>query len=352
MEPAEHVAAIAALEPVGDGTGWGRIVVRDERRTTGVEQSVKLWLFGMEPFADFVVRVEGVELATVTTDGDGYAVLSLHSQAKAQLELTEALPSARDLESVTVFDTSLAAVLEGTFTVIRQSGADLLHHERIALEDVTGGDATGVAAVAESDSDEQGFFTRASGLVPGSSYQVVVDGFRLAILTADLEGQAALEMTAPAEDNPLPAEVLPVSSFRIVEWYLGEDLLLWGAFSGEPDCEKLRGAVLEVTDEGFVIKVGSHRILVIVTDETRFENLEDGVDIDEGDVVVVEGCWDGEALVAEWVLLVEDDDEPECEKLRGVVLEVGEDGFVMTVGSHRVRIAVTDETRFEDFELL
>lgn len=358
-EPTELVAAFAALEPVGERSGWGRIEVRDERQTSGSVRTVDIRLCQMTPNSTFEIDVQGMELAAVTTDGDGYAELAFSSTDKGQRVLPVGFPSAADLESVTVLDESLAAVLEGRFTVIRHAWAEFRHSQRIALVDVTGGGATGVAAVGESDAGEQAFITHASGLVPGTSYTIVVDGFPLAIVIADAEGQASLEMVAPAEENPIPAELLPVSEIRIVEWYLGDDLLLWGAFSGDPECETLRGEIQYVEGDEILIRVADtqakRRIWIKVTRETQFREFEELSDLGAGDVIVVEGCWRDEMLVASWILLAEPYVEPECDGFRAVVEEVGADKLVLRpTGDDRraIVVRVSGSTELEGFDRL
>ena len=89
--------------------------------------------------------------------------------------------------------------------------------------------------------------------------------------------------------------------------------MLSGEFSGvsdsggddeEPEeCDEFRGVVLQVGDRRLVMERGEQRIVVAVTEETEFEGFKELSELAEGDVVVVEGCWDGDVLVAWWIVL-------------------------------------------------
>jgi molybdopterin-guanine dinucleotide biosynthesis protein len=347
-----HVAAFAALEPVGSESGWGRILVRDDYRSSGSQRAVKVWVFGLEPGGQYDVEAEGVAIGTVTTDGDGDGELQLHTETEGKGVLS-ALPPAGDIVSAAVVDRSLAVVLEGTFSTVSQQLDDAVEYEeKITLEDVTGGFATGMACVRVKESDAQQFVTRGSRLAPGESYRILVDGYLAGAVTADVEGQAALELEHPDEENPLPAELQPVTEIRSVEWYHGEELLLAGTFLGEPECETVRGVVVEITDDGFVMEVGDRHLSVVVTEETVFREFEHLYDLDEGDAVKVEVCFRGDLLVAEWILLVEDDDEPECIETRGEVLRVGVDELLLLTGDEELVVVVNEDTLFKGFEHL
>jgi hypothetical protein len=104
-----------------------------------------------------------------------------------------------------------------------------------------------------------------------------------------------------------------------------------------------------LADLGFVLQVGDDFVEVAVTEETVFKGFESLDQLDGGEAVVLEGCFDGEVLVAVWVCLVEDDD---CVELHGIVAERTDLGFVLQVGDDFVDVAVTDETVFKDFESL
>jgi hypothetical protein len=315
----DHVAAFAALEPVGGETGWGRIVVRDDLLPNGVHRSVQVWLHELQPQMPYQVEAQGVVLGTVRTDRQGHAWLKLQSSGQGHDVVPEALPPAGDIVSAQVRDELLAPALEGTFSVVRHHEADLVVYEdKTELEDVTGGDAVGMACVRVKQSGAQQLVTRASRLVPGEVFRVVVDGVLAGVVTADEEGQAWMELESPDDDNPLPLELQPVTEIELVQWFHDDSLLLMGSFTGEDDdeeeeeCEEVRGVILEVGEKGFVLqapaKVEGRTVKVAVTEETRFKGFEELADLDEGDVVVVEGCWDGEVLVAKWVALAEDDD--------------------------------------------
>jgi hypothetical protein len=349
--PANHVSAFAALEPVGMVSGWGRIVLRDDNLPAGQERSVKAWVFGIEPHSSFAVEAEGVVVGVVTTDHRGDGFLELSSSSGKDVEVPSGLPPAGDVVTALVVDSSLAVVLEGTFSTVRQLEEDEISFEnKVELVDVTGGSATGMACVRVMASGAQEFVSRASRLEPGVSHSVVVDGFPAGVVTADPEGQAALELAFPAEDNPLPDELMPVNQLEVVEWFRGETQLLVGSFEDEPECVRLEGTVVEVTDDGFVLETGDGPVKVVVTNTTHFKEFESLDQIDEGDRVVFEACYQADVLIAEWVWLVKDDDEPDCVEARGTVLRIGESEFVIESEGEELWIVVTDDTLFEGIE--
>jgi hypothetical protein len=141
----------------------------------------------------------------------------------------------------------------------------------------------------------------------------------------------------------------------------GEVVLLEGCFDGDvlvaawiklledDDCVELRGVVAERTELGFVLEVGDDRVYVAVTDETEFMYFESLDQLDGGEVVLLEGCFDGDVLVAAWIKLLEDDD---CVELRAVVAELLDTGFVVQLGDEFVTVMVTGETWLKNFESL
>jgi hypothetical protein len=190
----------------------------------------------------------------------------------------------------------------------------------------------------------------ATGLVPGLLYAIVVDTLEVGIVTADEEGQAGLELHAPAEEDALPDALQPVDNIRTVEWFEGELLILSGVFSGESDslCHELKGWFAGLTEDGFVLKKGAVEVEIVVTDDTEFEGFDDLGDLEEGDRLEVEVCADGERIVARSVEL--EDRERECGEFRGTFAGLTDDGFMLLKGDHELEVTVTDETELEGFD--
>jgi hypothetical protein len=73
----------------------------------------------------------------------------------------------------------------------------------------------------------------ATGLEPGRSYSIQVDGFVAGVVTAGAGGQASLELEHPDDENPLPPEMQPVEDLRLVEWKDAQGVtVLAGSFTG------------------------------------------------------------------------------------------------------------------------
>lgn len=115
----------------------------------------------------------------------------------------------------------------------------------------------------------------------------------------------------------------------------------------ERECEYLRGTVIGRTEGGFLLQMGDHRIEVVVNEETELKGFDSLDDLDGGEFVSLEGCFDGDVFVAAWIKLSEDDD---CVELHGVVAERTESGFMLQVGDDLVQVAVTDETKLKGFD--
>jgi len=303
LPQAVHGSAYAALQPVGAASGWGRVVVRDADLPSGLHRTVQVWLFGMEPRTEYLIEVDGVEIGTILTRASGSGILKLQNVGSGHDPVPGDLPPAELLESTTAFGPGVAPTLEGTFTSVSHPGGDITYEEEIALEDVTGGEAAGMAKVEMKEDGHQEFKTHATGLVPGSTYSVIVDGLTVASVTADEQGQAWVHLEDPDDDNPLPPELLPVSEIVTVEWWDPAGvLLLSGAFTGVGVCGHLTGTVTDITDNGFIIETDAGPVTVAVTDDTEWDDFGDH-ELAVGDMVKVEGCWDGDVLVAEEVEL-------------------------------------------------
>ena len=352
---ADHVVAYAALDALPGETGWGRFVVRDDLLPSGDERSVVVSLFGLEPRAEYMVEADGVEVGTIFTDRRGDASLKLKTRGRGSDDVPSELPSADAILEASVSHVLGHMVLDGAFTVIREHVTDpTVHSEKIRLEAEEGFDAEGMAGVCRKESGAQGFVTLVAGLEPGLSYSIVVDTIVVGIVTADEEGQAGLELRVPDDENPLPDAMQPVDNIRNVQWFQGDLLILSGVFTGESDtddrCHEFEGQFVQLTDDGFVLRKHDVDVEIVVTDETEFEGFDDLAELEEGDRLEVEACWDGEDLVATSVELEEL--ERECDELRGEVVSRTDNGFVLQTGDDRVEVVVTDETRFKGFDSL
>jgi uncharacterized membrane protein YgcG len=229
-----QVTAMAALEPVGAAEGWGRVRVADQASPAGVRRSMTVGLFGLTPSTELTLFVDNVEVGVLTTDDQGDAHLRLESPSDVFPPVPDGLPPAGELTLALVVDASAAPTLEGEF-VVRTHGQPgrIVYAERIGLEPVDTAEACGMARVTRDASDTQTFATAAGRLVPGESYQVVVDGFLAGAVTADSIGHARLRLSTADDDNPLPAEMQPIEDLRLVEWVDGSGtIVLSGSFTG------------------------------------------------------------------------------------------------------------------------
>jgi len=351
-----HVVAFAALEPVDDGgSGWGRFVARDAALPSGMKRTVQVKLFGLLPGTEYTIMADGVEIGSIVTDEDGDGVLKLQTDGEGHDEVPDELPGAADLEEASVYYPEDSMVLFGEFTVVREHVADrLVHFEKIRLEHPTGGDPRGMATVARKKAGAQAVATMGTGLVPGASYRIVVDTVEVGTVTADAQGQAYFERHVPADENPLPASMQPVDDIRIVDWFLGDVLVLTGTFSGNDDddehCAKIRGTVVEATGDLLVVEVGDRQVEIVITPDTEFDGFDDLSELEMGDVVKVEACWDGEQLVARSVELKEP--HPECRAFPGTFAGIVDGGFTLRVGDSDMKIVVIDDTEFQKFDEL
>ena len=355
----DHVVAYAALDALESDSGWGRFVVRDDLLPSGDERTVRVSVFGLDANAEYVIHADGVEVGTVVTDRRGDASLKLKTRGRSSEDVPNDLPPANEIVAASVHDAWQTTVLEGEFTVVREHITDpTVHSENIRLEDETGGDAKGMAAVCRKESGAQGFATMAAGLEPGLTYSIEVDATVVGIVTADEEGQAGLELHVPADENPLPDALQPVDNLRSVRWFQGDLLVLTGVFTGDSDtenrCDELEGWFGGLTDDGFLLRKGDHEVEIVVTDDTEFEGFGDLSQLEDGDWLEVKACKDGELLIAGSVELEEH--ERECKELHGAFIESTENGFVMRIGGPDTgadtEIVVTDETEFEGFDKL
>ena len=342
-----HTSAFAALQPVGEAEGWGRIVVRDAELPTGLHRMVEVWLFGMEPGAEFGVSIDGVELGTLRTRPSGSGVLKLQSMGQGHGPVPEGLPPAGGLMDALVTGPG-GSVLEGSFSVFGSPGGPTTYEEQITLEDVTGGGAEGWAKVEMKGEEHQEFKTHATGLVPGETYTVIVDGLELATLVADVQGQARLHREWPDDDNPLPDGLLPVSEIVAVEWHGPEGLLLRGSFAGLGACDTFLGTVTAIADGGFALETDSITIEVATTGDTKWDDFGDH-ELAVGDRVKVEGCWDGDVLLANEIELKNPDHDDECGSVVGTVGAIAEGVVTIVNGARQVEVLTDGDTEWVGF---
>jgi len=346
--------AIAALFPIGETSGWGRIKVEDSANDTkSFEREVSVELFGLEPSAQYTISADDVGLGQVYTDAQGWATLKLRTPSTRYPPVPQELPAATDLQSATVTDSSGAFVLEGRFIRFGDGWSGRPKYvERIVLEDVNGSGVTGIAKVESDDDSRQVFLTCAAGLTPGSQYAIVVDGFQAGLVTADVVGQARLRLASDDDENPLPEELEPVEDIRQVEWRDGNDeVLLSGSFTGVPDNGDMRnitGQITELAANGFSFMTPDGILQVVVNDDTVFENFASLDDLAIGDIVKVEGSLDGSTITAARVKLMVhmgDDDR----EFMGEITAIASDGFTLQTPMGSYQVTVTPDTVFENF---
>jgi len=351
--------AIAALSPIGAATGWGRVKIEEQTQIDGtLKREVTAELFSLDPSAEYTVTVDDVMLGQVFTDAQGWAVLKLESPSTEFPPVPDELPRVADLVSAAVTDASDAFVLEGSFVQVGDPWeGDPDYEERIVLEDVTGIGVAGIAKVESNGASKQVFETRASGLIPGDQYRIVVDGFEAGLVTADAVGQARLRLEYLDDENPLPEELTPVEDIRQVEWLDGNDeILLSGTFTGVPnndgwgEKDSFGGLITEFTADGFTLQTGMGAVQVVVTSETVFENFSSLDELAIGDMVQVEGSIDGTTVIAETIELKIHNDEEIT--FAGQITEFTADGFILQTGMGTVQVVVTSETVFENFSSL
>lgn len=366
----ESREAIASLAPVGATTGWGRLELEDERRSGAVSREAEVLLFALEPESLYAVQVDGVALISVRTDAFGDATAKLGSSDDSRPPVPSSLPGAATARWATVTDASGGLVLEGAFHISSSgddggSGSPSIHEERIALDDVAGVRATGVAKVERDVDDSQEFETRASGLSPGTSYRIEVDGFAAGIVTADAVGQAFLELEHPDDSNPLPAALQPVEALRLVQWTrVDGPLVLSGSFTGvsnggdgglDDGDGSFEGFVTALGTSGFTLLIGGTELAVVVTAATVFEDVA-GLDrLVVGDAVEVHGTRDGDILTATRVERrgeLGDDGDGDwgdgATSIEAHIVTLRADGFDLGSSAATITVVISDATEWED----
>jgi hypothetical protein len=346
-----HSLAYAALEPVGD-EGWGRILVRDDDLPSGLRRTVQVWLFDLEPWSEYLVMIGETEIGIVHTRASGNGVLKLQTTGRGHDRVPLDLPATDELEEAMVFDMNDALVLQGAFSTFTKppGGGATTYEEEISLVDVTGGEATGMAKVEMKESGAQEFTTRAAGLLADATYTVVVDTLTVAVVTTDEQGHARVHLEHPDDDNPLPPELKPVSEIVTVQWWDGDGVkVLEGSFTGAGYCDRVHGVVTSLNSDGFVLETDDGSITVRTTEETTWDDF-DGREVEVGDKVKVEGCWDDEVLVADEVEYVGLDDEEDCGSVIGIVTSIDVGSFQVERGHRLINVLTTGETEWEGFD--
>lgn len=348
LPQAIHGTAYAALQPVGAATGWGRITVRDDDLPSGLHRTVQVWLYGMEPRTVYSIEINGIEIGVIMTRPSGSGVLKLQNLGRGHDPVPDDLPSVDLLELAVVFGPDGDPTLEGEFSSFTHPESETTYEEEIPLEDVTGGNASGMAKVEMKEDGHQEFKTHATGLVPGATYSIRVDGF-VATVTADGQGQAWVHFEDPDDDNPLPPDLLPVSDIVTVEWLdpTGEPLL-YGTFTGLGACRHIKGTVTAIYVDRFTIETDLDSVDVVITDTTEWENIDEH-DLTIGDSVKVYGCWDDDVFVAQIVELKNDGSESACATLVGVIGDVSGENFILNTDEGPIPVVPTEDTKWDDF---
>lgn len=245
---ADHVSAVAALEPIGAVEGWGRAMVRDQLLPDGDSRRfVAFRVVGLDPDSEYEARVVSVVdtadteilVGVIATDAAGDGVLRLGWPEEYFPPVPGDVPSADSLSLARVYDASLGLALEGEFVYDWFGGTgptDIVHLERIDLEPDIDPDAKGVAKVYRTEDDTQTFETRACRLEPNASYQVMLgkegEETVAGVVTTDGVGHGELVLTTA--DGSLPTALQPIEELRYVGWVDSEgDVVLSGTLTGE-----------------------------------------------------------------------------------------------------------------------
>ncbi len=344
-----HETAFAALGAVGDAEGWGRAVVRDDQLPSGLHRTVQVWLFDMSPRTEYLIEVNGDPIGAILTRSSGSGILKLQSTGKGHDPVPEDLPPAAEVTSIMVYAPGPELVLEGYFTVLALNGGLTIYEEEIDLEDVDNLGVAGMAKVEMKDGGHQEFKSHATGLEPGSTYTVVVDSELVGALTADAQGQARIHLEDPDDNNPLPTSMKPVSDIVSVEWRNSGDVqILFGQFTGAGVCEHLVGTVSMINPDGFTLETADGPVSIVTTDATEWEDVDEFT-LAVGDKVKVEGCWNGNELIAEVVELKSRNEPETCSVYVGEITSVSGENFLLTTESEIIEVLTTDETELVGF---
>jgi hypothetical protein len=273
------------------------VTVEDHWSRGALVREIDVRLVGLAPRSPFTLRLDGVEVGRFETDAAGDGGWSLRVQGSGW-STSSLLPRAERLREASVLDDSRAFVLDGSFaTRSGDDGGSSLHEERIPLSGA--GSATGIAKVEREADGRQELDTRATGLEPGRSYRIVVDGHLAGVRTANPVGQASLQLEAPDNEDPLPPQLQPVESLRVVQWLdSSESLVLSGTFTGVSRAGdddggmevELKGTVGAVGAGGFELGTAGGTVEVRVSASTSWlEGLAGIGDLAPGMFVEAEG---------------------------------------------------------------
>jgi hypothetical protein len=358
LPQALHGTAFASLEPIGEVsgevTGWGRIVVRDANLPSGLKRFIQVWLFGLEPRTGYLIKIDSVEIGTVQTRASGNGVLKLQNDGRGHQMVPPDLPPVGELFSAIVLMDGGLSVLQGEFTTMESPRRETTYEEEIVLDEANESGAMGMAKVEMKGEEYQEFMTRASGLIPGLTYSIFVQGptfaLTVATVTAGAEGQARVHLEYPDDENPLPPDLMPVSDIEMVEWLDPDGFaVLTGFFTGLGVCDKLVGIVTAGDENEFTLDTLEGPVTVITDEDTVWEDFGDH-DFSIDDKLKVEGCWDGDTFMARAVEYKDCCDQDTCFKLVGTATEIIPDvQFTLVTEEGPVTVLITGETVMEDF---
>jgi len=184
-------------------------------------------------------------------------------------------------------------------------------------------------------------------------------------VTAVYDGSFTIETDVDSVDV-VTTETTEWEDFGDHELKIGDDVKVAGCWDGDvfiaeevelkgggwqESCVKLVGVIGNVSGENFVLDTDDGSVPVVTTVDTHWDDFGDH-QLSVGDRVKVEGCWDGDVLVAHKVKLLEDEEEEEeaCAKYVGKVSAVADDGFTLKAGSRSISVITTGETEWHDFD--
>jgi hypothetical protein len=264
------------------------------------------------------------------------------------------LPPVGNFFSAIVLRDGGFSVLQGEFTTMESPRRETTYEEEIVLDEANESGATGMAKVEMRGEEYQEFVTRASGLIPGLTYSIFVQGptfaLTVATVTAGAEGQARVNLEYPDDENPIPPDLLPVSDIEMVEWLDPDGFaVLSGIFSGLGVCGKVVGIVTAGDENEFTLDTQEGPVTVVTDADTVWEDFGDhdfGVD----DNLKVEGCWDGDVFIARAVEYKDCCDQNTCFKLVGTATEIIPGvSFDLVTGKGTITVLMTADTLMEGF---
>jgi hypothetical protein len=317
-------------ETEGDARGMAAVC----RKESGA-QGFATMAAGLEPGLLYTIVVDTIEVGIVTADEEGQGGLELRVPAEEDL-LPDALQPVDEIRHVQWFQGELLLLsgvfsgesdtddrcheVEGRFAgltddgfILRKGDADL---EVVVTSETEFGGFDNLAQLEEGDWlevrgcwDDEHFVAESVGF---EEPEPECDTFLGEILER-IDGGFVLQVGDEAIEVHVTEETI-FSGFEDLEDLDEGDIVkirgcfvaeviaaVWAGLLEDDDCIELRGLVAERTDRGFLLQVGEDFIEVVVTDETRLKNFESLGELDGGEKVALEGCFDGDVLVAAWV---------------------------------------------------